>query len=92
MTAHASQIADDDVPTAGFAAAYGYEWFRRTAAPAGTAPGVLDALGNAHLLAAADAGRSAADPGVPPRALCRARDGPVRSRAQLLRRGRSGRQ
>jgi LmbE family N-acetylglucosaminyl deacetylase len=53
MTAHASQICDDDVPAAGFAAAYGYEWFRRTAAPGGTGPGVLESLGNAHLLAGA---------------------------------------
>jgi len=29
-----------------FAAAYGYEWYRRTGAP-----GVLDHLGNAHLVA-----------------------------------------
>ena len=35
MTAHASQIADEDVPTDGFAAAYGFEWFRRSADPAG---------------------------------------------------------
>jgi hypothetical protein len=56
MTAHASQIAAEDVPTDGFAAAYGFEWFRRSADPAGgrsTAPGVLEALGNAHLLAGA---------------------------------------
>ncbi len=52
MTAHASQIADEDVPTEGFADAYGFEWFSHSAAPAdagAAAPGVLDALGNAHL-------------------------------------------
>jgi LmbE family N-acetylglucosaminyl deacetylase len=48
MVAHSSQIDPDDVPFAGFAAAYGYEWFRRSGAP-----GPLDALGNAHLLAPA---------------------------------------
>lgn len=48
ITAHASQVAPGDVPLDGFAAAYGYEWYRR-----GGAPGVLDALGNAHLLAGA---------------------------------------
>jgi LmbE family N-acetylglucosaminyl deacetylase len=56
MTAHASQIVAADVPTDGFAAAYGFEWFRRSTDPAGgrsTAPGVLEALGNAHLLAGA---------------------------------------
>jgi LmbE family N-acetylglucosaminyl deacetylase len=50
MVAHASQIADDDVPAdlpiEAFAGAYGYEWFTRSGAP-----GPLDALGNAHLLA-----------------------------------------
>jgi LmbE family N-acetylglucosaminyl deacetylase len=46
MVAHASQIADEDVPVVGFAAAYGYEWYTRSGAP-----GPLDALGNAHLLA-----------------------------------------
>lgn len=51
MTAHASQIAEQDVPAAGFAAAYGYEWFRRSGGPA--APGVLDMLGNAHLVTGA---------------------------------------
>ncbi len=54
MTAHSSQIAEQDVPVAGFAAAYGFEWFRRTGARAGElldTPGVLDALGNAHLFA-----------------------------------------
>ena len=54
MVAHASQIAEDDVPDSGFAAAYGFEWFRRSFAPADLpTPGVLDALGNAHLLAPA---------------------------------------
>jgi LmbE family N-acetylglucosaminyl deacetylase len=47
MVAHASQIADEDVPVDGFASAYGYEWYTRSGAP-----GPLDALGNAHLLAA----------------------------------------
>jgi LmbE family N-acetylglucosaminyl deacetylase len=48
MTAHASQIAPRDVPVGpDFASAYGYEWYRR-----GGSPGLLDALGNAHLLAA----------------------------------------
>jgi LmbE family N-acetylglucosaminyl deacetylase len=51
ITAHASQVGEDDVPLAGFAATYGYEWFRRRGGP-----GVLDALGNAHLLAGAVAG------------------------------------
>ncbi|MBN9733752.1 MULTISPECIES: PIG-L deacetylase family protein [unclassified Pseudonocardia] len=54
MLAHASQIDPAGVPGDGFAAAYGYEWFlrgERDGAPA--APGVLDALGNAHLLAGA---------------------------------------
>jgi LmbE family N-acetylglucosaminyl deacetylase len=50
MVAHASQIAPEDVPETGFANAYGYEWYRRSGAP-----GPLDALGNAHLLAAAPA-------------------------------------
>ena len=48
ILAHASQIGPDDVLSSTFAAAYGYEWYRRTGAP-----GVLDQLGNAHLLAAA---------------------------------------
>jgi LmbE family N-acetylglucosaminyl deacetylase len=48
MVVHASQIAEADVPEAGFADAYGYEWYLRTGAP-----GPLDALGNAHLLAPA---------------------------------------
>jgi len=43
---HASQIAAADVPAESFAAAYGYEWYRRTGVP-----GVLDRLGNAHLVA-----------------------------------------
>jgi LmbE family N-acetylglucosaminyl deacetylase len=46
ITAHASQVAEHDVPVEGFADTYGYEWYRRRGAP-----GVLDALGNAHLLA-----------------------------------------
>lgn len=48
IAAHASQVAPDALPDAGFADAYGFEWYRRDGAP-----GVLDALGNAHLLAAA---------------------------------------
>lgn len=55
MLAHASQIDPAAVPDGdGFTAAYGYEWFlrgERDGRPA--APGVLDALGNAHLLAGA---------------------------------------
>ena len=47
ILAHESQVGPDDVPADGFAAAYGYEWYRRTGAP-----GVLDRLGNAHLVAA----------------------------------------
>ena len=46
ILAHASQIGPDDVPSRTFAAAYGYEWYRRSGAP-----GVLDQLGNAHLVA-----------------------------------------
>lgn len=46
ILAHASQVGPDDVPEASFAAAYGYEWYRRTGVP-----GVLDRLGNAHLVA-----------------------------------------
>jgi LmbE family N-acetylglucosaminyl deacetylase len=46
ITAHASQVRPEDVPEAGFAEAYGIEWFRREGPP-----GVLDRLGNAHLLA-----------------------------------------
>jgi LmbE family N-acetylglucosaminyl deacetylase len=49
ITAHASQVHEADVPADGFADTYGYEWYRRRGGPAG--PGVLDALGNAHLLA-----------------------------------------
>ena len=48
MAAHASQMPADAVPGDGFAAAYGWEWFRRVGVP-----GVLDALGNVHLLAGA---------------------------------------
>lgn len=54
ITAHASQIDDAEVPDTGFADAYGFEWFRRADAPrpgAARVPGVLDALGNAHLFA-----------------------------------------
>lgn len=50
ITAHASQLGPDDVPAATFAAAYGYEWYLRSG-PAG----VLDRLGNAHLLGAPSA-------------------------------------
>ncbi len=46
ILAHASQVGPDDVPQETFAAAYGYEWYRRTGAS-----GVLDHLGNAHLVA-----------------------------------------
>ena len=46
ILAHASQVGPDDLPQESFAAAYGYEWYRRTGAP-----GVLDHLGNAHLVA-----------------------------------------
>ncbi len=46
ICAHASQLDPADVPEETFAAAYGYEWYRRSGPP-----GVLDALGNAHLLA-----------------------------------------
>ncbi len=46
ITAHASQVAETDLPAEGFGAAYGLEWFRRSGPP-----GVLDALGNTHLLA-----------------------------------------
>ena len=54
MLAHASQIVPGAVPAAGFADAYGYEWFLRGERAGGAvAPGVLDALGNAHLLAGA---------------------------------------
>jgi len=51
ITAHASQLDEADVPLEGFADTYGYEWFRRHGGPGG--PGVLDALGNAHLFATA---------------------------------------
>ncbi len=54
ITAHASQLDEADVPLAGFADTYGYEWFRRRG---GDGPGILDALGNAHLLAPARAAR-----------------------------------
>ena len=46
ILAHESQVGPDDVPEATFAATYGYEWYRRSGAP-----GVLDRLGNAHLVA-----------------------------------------
>ncbi|MGD9530864.1 PIG-L deacetylase family protein [Pseudonocardia sp.] len=46
ITAHASQVAPEDVPAEDFAITYGYEWFRRTGRP-----GALDLLGNAHLTA-----------------------------------------
>ncbi|MCW0215517.1 MAG: PIG-L family deacetylase [Pseudonocardia sp.] len=49
MLAHASQITPEHLPEEGFAAAYGYEWFRRT----GATPGALDLLGNAHLISGA---------------------------------------
>lgn len=45
ITAHASQVAPEDVPADDFAVTYGYEWFRRVG-PAG----VLDLLGNEHLI------------------------------------------
>ncbi|NMH98104.1 PIG-L deacetylase family protein [Pseudonocardia acidicola] len=48
ITAHASQVDPEQLPADEFAAAYGYEWFVRAGAP-----GVLDLLGNAHLLAGA---------------------------------------
>jgi len=48
ITAHASQVAEADVPADGFADAYGLEWFGRSGPP-----GVLDTLGNAHIFAAA---------------------------------------
>ena len=46
ILAHASQVGPEDVPADTFAATYGYEWYRRSGAP-----GVLDRLGNAHLVA-----------------------------------------
>lgn len=55
ITAHASQVGPDDVPAGDFATTYGYEWFRR-----GREPGLLDLLGNAHLLAEAN-GRGGLD-------------------------------
>ncbi|MEJ8280790.1 PIG-L deacetylase family protein [Pseudonocardia spirodelae] len=52
MLAHASQIDPASVDDASFAATYGYEWFLPGEnAPAGGRGGVLEALGNAHLLA-----------------------------------------
>lgn len=48
ITAHESQLAPGQVPPGGFADAYGYEWYRRSGPP-----GVLDLLGNSHLLAGA---------------------------------------
>ncbi|MGH3613074.1 MAG: PIG-L deacetylase family protein [Pseudonocardia sp.] len=51
ITAHASQVGPEDVPAADFAAAYGYEWYRRTGGP-----GALDRLGNAHLFTGERAG------------------------------------
>lgn len=54
MLAHASQIGPDQVPADTFADAYGHEWFLRGERDGVTqGPGVLDALGNAHLLAGA---------------------------------------
>ncbi|HET6260031.1 MAG TPA: PIG-L family deacetylase [Pseudonocardia sp.] len=50
MISHSSQIAPEDVPDAGFASAYGIEWYRRSGEP-----GLLDELGNVHLLAGAPA-------------------------------------
>ncbi|MEV1290867.1 PIG-L deacetylase family protein [Pseudonocardia sp. NPDC049635] len=51
MLAHGSQIDPAAVPAATFADAYGYEWFLRGERDGATPePGVLDALGNAHLL------------------------------------------
>jgi N-acetyl-1-D-myo-inositol-2-amino-2-deoxy-alpha-D-glucopyranoside deacetylase len=46
ILAHTSQVDPADVPEETFAATYGYEWYRRTGAP-----GVVDRLGNAHLVA-----------------------------------------
>jgi LmbE family N-acetylglucosaminyl deacetylase len=46
ILAHASQVGPEDVPEDTFAATYGYEWYRRDGGP-----GVLDRLGNAHLVA-----------------------------------------
>ena len=50
IIAHASQVDPLAVPVEGFAAAYGLEWYRRTGPP-----GVLDALGNVHLVAGTSA-------------------------------------
>jgi N-acetyl-1-D-myo-inositol-2-amino-2-deoxy-alpha-D-glucopyranoside deacetylase len=47
ICAHTSQVDPAAVPTDDFATAYGLEWYRRCGPP-----GVLDELGNAHLLAA----------------------------------------
>lgn len=52
ILAHASQVGPAALPAAGFTAAYGFEWYRRDGAP-----GVLDLLGNAHLLAGVGAVR-----------------------------------
>ena len=52
MLAHASQIDPGSVPARGFADAYGYEWFCRDGGP-----GLLDLLGNAHLITGAPTGR-----------------------------------
>jgi LmbE family N-acetylglucosaminyl deacetylase len=57
ITAHASQVAPANVPGAGFADAYGLEWFRRSGPP-----GVLDALGNAHLLTGPTTRESGSEP------------------------------
>lgn len=52
MLAHASQIAPDSVDEESFAATYGYEWFLPGENTGGrVGGGVLEALGNAHLLA-----------------------------------------
>jgi LmbE family N-acetylglucosaminyl deacetylase len=51
IVAHASQVAPEQVPVDGFAAAYGTEWYRGMGAP-----GVLDLLGAPTLLSAATAG------------------------------------
>lgn len=57
MLIHASQIDPQAVPEETFAATYGYEWFLREGLPTGRggrAPhGVLDVLGNEHLLVGA---------------------------------------
>jgi len=46
ILAHASQVTPENVPVVDFADTYGYEWFRRTGGP-----GLLDLLGNEHLIA-----------------------------------------